>query len=568
MKKKIWIWCLLFSLTACGMSEKNGDTSGEDTVEQYSLESENSESSDEMNTEMPQDETAVNSEKEIDGTIAEETDSIVEMEGGILDAEGFVDSINVGWNLGDALGSSAKNSGYDANPNLETAWGNPVVTKELIDYVSSLGFNTIRIPVSWCYNCGRDEEGHLVIGEQWLGRVHEVVDYVVSNDLNIILNSMCDSYVLFRCGVEDEAEWEQIQQDAGDLWRQIAESFIEYDEHLAFEAYNELDNAVQGWTYSELAVQQMNTLNQIFVDSVRGTGGNNETRILIVPTLFDSTKTNMLDAFVLPSDSAVNGLVVTVHSYEEEFDQDIEWIFQSLEDFSDRVGAPVLIGEFGARDDYQLLQWREKFTSNYVARAAEHGIKCCVWDDGYHWKIIDRYDFEKTNLKLVNALLDGVNGVKYETDASKKLVFDNMSYFHFGGMDLKTGIVTPVDYVNKYWAALTTKTSDGSRLKLNGGNKIAITMIAKNQAVNFWIYGITFFDENDNAISYTVGKNVAHKYLCTDIPAGAVTFAVNTYDPYSNHTIEEIEGYFERGDLQMIITFLDETNENQLYMAE
>ena len=480
-------------------------------------------------------------------------------------ASQFISEMNIGWNLGDSLESYYKESGYDSNVNIETRWGNPRVTKELIDYVSSLGFNTIRIPVSWYYNSGRDENGHLIIGNQWMQRVHEVVDYAIENDMYVIMNTMSDSKKIFYCGVESTEEWAHVQQDATDIWSQIAESFKEYDGHLLFEAYNELDNKVTGFTYSDLSAAQMNTLNQLFVSNVRKTGANNLNRVLIVPTLFDSRRTNITDAFVLPTDISADKLVVTVHNYDSEIDQDIEWAFQSIELFSNRVGVPVLIGEFGIKDNSKVAEWRAKADGNYVARAAKHGIKCCIWDDGYHYKIIDRYDFSKTNMDIVNALFEGVNGVMYETDPSKKVELNSMSYFYFGGMELKTGVVSPVDYKKKYWASLTTKTKDNSLLPIGEGDKIFVSMTTKNAAVNFWIFGITFFDKNQIPISYTVGKNISHKSLVESIPEGTAYYAVNTYDPYTNHKLPQIEQYFMQGDLKMTITFLNSQDNNQLY---
>lgn len=487
-----------------------------------------------------------------------------EEESNIWDAWEFTKAINVGWNLGDSLEASAKECGYDANLDLEKKWGNPAVTKELIDYVASLGFNTIRIPVTWCYNCGREEDGTLLIGEQWLKRVHEVVDYAVENDMYIIINTMHDSQQLFRCGVEDEAEWQQIQQDAANLWRQVAESFAEYDERLVFESYNELDNKASGFTYSELSVEQMNTLNQIFVTTVRRTGGNNRKRILMVPTLFDSTKTNITDAFQLPKDVEVDRIVVTVHGYEGEFDQNIEWKFETIEEFSKRVNAPVIIGEFGARDDYELNDWREEFTSNYIARAAAHGIKCCIWDDGYHWKLIDRYDFSQTNMDMIQAIFDGVKGKAYRVEESDRLVLDNISDFYFGAMNWETGTIQMVDYENKYWATLTTKTEDNQFYELEDGDYICVSMMTKGPAVDFWINCIYFLDENQNLIAYKGGKNVAHRFLCAEIPEGAKYFLVNTYDPYHNHELNQIQQYMEQGDLEMRITYVNTENQNFL----
>lgn len=481
-------------------------------------------------------------------------------------ADDFIDAMNVGWNLGDSLESRAIECGYDANLDQETFWGNPRVTKDLIDYVASLGFNTIRIPVSWCYNSKRDENGHLIVGQSWLNRVHEVVDYAIENNMYVIINTMHDSQELLYCGIESSEEWEQVQQDAEDLWVQIANSFRDYDKYLIFEAYNEIDNITMGWTYSDLAVNQMNILNQIFVDSVRSTGGNNIDRILIIPTLFSGIKSNITGAFLLPKDSSKNKLVISVHCYAKEFDQDIEWIFQSLEDFSKRSGAPVLIDEFGASSDYILVKLREEFTSNFIARAANHGIKCCIWDDGYKWKIIDRYNYENSDTKLIKALFNGLEGIAYETNSGKKIILDSMNDFYFGGMDLSTGLVSLVDYESNYWASLTSKTEDDCFLTVEDGDKIVISMKAINGATEFWINGVTFFDKNLKVITYTVGKNILQKFLCVDIPEGAAYYAVSIYDPYNNHKQEQIEQYLNQGDLKISVTFINNQDNEEFRM--
>ena len=47
--------------------------------------------------------------------------------------------IKLGWNIGNTMEATGS----------ETAWGNPKVTKALIDAVKAKGFNAIRIPCSW-----------------------------------------------------------------------------------------------------------------------------------------------------------------------------------------------------------------------------------------------------------------------------------------------------------------------------------------------------------------------------------------------------------------------------------
>ena len=56
-----------------------------------------------------------------------------------ITGEELMQEMKIGWNLGNT---------FDA-PDGETSWGNPLTTPELLQAVKALGFNTIRIPISW-----------------------------------------------------------------------------------------------------------------------------------------------------------------------------------------------------------------------------------------------------------------------------------------------------------------------------------------------------------------------------------------------------------------------------------
>ena len=70
-------------------------------------------------------------------------------------------NIRVGWNLGNT---------FEAIPE-ETSWGNPRTSQKLIDFVKSLGFNAIRIPIA--VNAHTDKNNN--ISKAWLKRVAQVV---------------------------------------------------------------------------------------------------------------------------------------------------------------------------------------------------------------------------------------------------------------------------------------------------------------------------------------------------------------------------------------------------------
>ena len=61
-------------------------------------------------------------------------------------------NIRVGWNLGNT---------FEAIPE-ETSWGNPRTSQKLIDFVKSLGFNAIRIPIA--VNAHTDKNNNYTLG--------------------------------------------------------------------------------------------------------------------------------------------------------------------------------------------------------------------------------------------------------------------------------------------------------------------------------------------------------------------------------------------------------------------
>lgn len=65
----------------------------------------------------------------------------------------------------------------------------------------------------------------------------------------------------------------------------------------------------------EKATAQMNELNQIFVNTVRGTGGHNVEIFLVVSTLLNSVKYHFLNVFELQIDTVSDRIVIEVHTF-------------------------------------------------------------------------------------------------------------------------------------------------------------------------------------------------------------------------------------------------------------
>jgi endoglucanase len=343
--------------------------------------------------------------------------------------------IKLGWNIGNTLEATGG----------ETAWGNPKVTKTLIDLVKANGFNAIRIPCSWNQNMANSSTAQ--IKAEWLTRVKEVVQYCVDNDMYVILNIHWDGGWLENNCTNAKKVENNAKQKA--FWEQIATSLRDFDEHLLFASANEpnVDDATQ--------MDVLNSYHQTFIDAVRSTGGKNANRTLVVqgPST-DIDKTNKL-MLTLPTDKVANRMMVEVHYYTPwnfcgmEKDEtwgkmfyywganyhsttdtshnatwgeeaDLDKLFKSMKtQFVDK-GIPVILGEFGAIKRTNLtgsdltlhLDSRAFFLKYVVKQAKANGMLPFYWDAGNlgvnTMSLFDRSKNTVYDSQALNALLDGL----------------------------------------------------------------------------------------------------------------------------------------------------------------
>lgn len=315
-----------------------------------------------------------------------------------ITTENIVGKLSLGWNLGNT---------FDA-PEGETAWGNPVTSKELINYVKELGFGVIRIPVSWHKHT--TDEPDYIIDSAFMQRVYEVVEYAILSGLYVILNSHHDD-VMYQPTKEGESK---AKQYLSSIWRQIAEKFAYFDEKLIFEGMNEpriIHSELEwhlrlGEEVSDSAVELINQYSQVVVDTVRSVKkGNNGTRYIMAMPYDAGPHYSMIDGFRLPKDPS-DRIILSVHSYTpynlclneksdvkvftEEDKKEITGIMTGLYEKFISKGIPVIIGECGVMDkknpDARYL-WGEYF----VSKARKYGIVPILWDNGgWEYKIIDR----------------------------------------------------------------------------------------------------------------------------------------------------------------------------------
>lgn len=343
-----------------------------------------------------------------------------------LTADEMVAEMGTGWNLGNTM------DGHTGFTPLETLWQPYVTTKGLMTAVHDAGFNTVRVPITWG-NMIDDENGY-AINEQWMARVQEIVDYCVSQDMYCIINIHHDGAEQtgwLRVGAEDLGP---VKEKFAAVWKHIAERFRDYDEHLIFESMNEVtgpDNTDAG---IKKDMQVIMELNQIFVDTVRATGGNNAQRWLSVPGRYTNivNTTNEAYGFEMPTDVAGH-LFLAVHDYDwlfglaenmtnrtysEKAAQNLEANMQKLSRFID-AGYPVILGEYGAIDKNNTSERVYYLEAvNYMCKKI--GIVPVLWDAGafnhedpekadFCFTIIRRDTYELMYPELTYGIMRGFN---------------------------------------------------------------------------------------------------------------------------------------------------------------
>ena len=323
-------------------------------------------------------------------------------------AKDAVKNMRVGWNLGntlDATSGDTTNMWIEKYTNrtpdkYETAWGQPVTKPELFKMFKEAGFNAIRVPVTWYPHMGSAffEKTPITttwsptkqpltgdVDPVWMKRVHEIVDYIISQDMYCVLNVHHDTGTSNAAWLIADGEvFEKNKALYTKLWTQIAEEFKDYGEKLVFESYNEMLDKYDSWCFASMnapdgysradandAYNAINNYAQTFVDAVRATGGNNTNRNLVVTTYAAcSGKANdtwsehlnePFTKFVIPTDTAVTDgkkhLILQIHYYQQNLENlessknhalatltNLRSIFPSYK-------IPIIIGEWGSLNE-------------------------------------------------------------------------------------------------------------------------------------------------------------------------------------------------------------------------
>ena len=345
--------------------------------------------------------------------------------------------MGLGYNIGNTME-------VPGNP---TGWGNSFPDAAYVKAIKDAGFNTVRIPCAW-----NSHASNGTINAGWLDSVKTVVDLVINNGMYAILNSHWDEGWLEdevfsgghidRNGNQATTDSSKVRALQEGYWKQIADYFKTYDEHLIFASANEPGvndhrggSAADGYTDNgQLAFNAdrmtiLKRLHEACLRAVRTSGGNNATRIVVVQApRTEIDKVPLLSA-QYPTDPAGEGYTMAeVHFYPYQFslmtDGDQSWgkmfyywedqtpgndaahtcsgsslgsknsidqLFSGLKSTFYDKGIPVVIGEMGAVKRLGVLtgenlkvhlKARAAWYGYTVAAAKKNGLVPCVWDTG------------------------------------------------------------------------------------------------------------------------------------------------------------------------------------------
>ena len=314
-----------------------------------------------------------------------------------------------GWNLGNHFDTSSDEDGKHPQWGY---WDNATPTQKLYTNLKQAGASTVRIGVTWG---NYQNTSDWTIEANYMAEVRQNVEMAEAAGLNVILNMHHDEYWLdIKSAAANNIVNDAIKARLQKTWTQIAEAFKDKGDFLFFETFNEVQDGQWGWganrTDGGKQYRTLNEWNQVCVDAIRATGGQNATRWIGVPGYASSASFALINDFKIPTDPA-NHIMISVHFYDpntftltpENKDGKSEWghtaaagkyqdgsneshvteTFQQLYTKFVVNNIPVYIGEYGCvmhkSDRSNLFR---NYYLEYVCRAAHaYNMPLCLWDN-------------------------------------------------------------------------------------------------------------------------------------------------------------------------------------------
>jgi len=321
-----------------------------------------------------------------------------------------------GWNLGNS---------FDASPN-ETSFGNPTPSQTLINAVHTAGFKTLRIPVTWTNHIGAGPA--YTIDSAWMNKVKQTAQWGIDAGMYVFINTHHEAdgnggWVTFPA----TSSAASVAAEVTAVWTQIANTFKSFNTHLMLECFNEPNEAGGGNTPQAQA--DLNLYLEACVNAIRGTGGANATRTVMIQPVGASPIQAGIQSMQMASIISDANLVISLHTYYPTMFglSTTPYAWGSVQDYTDmqssiageiRVWLPtqtIYIGEWGSMNA-QAIANRVTHAQAYAQDTTTAGLVPIWWDNGgsgnSSFSLFNRNTGAVSQQQIVTAIMTGVqNGL-------------------------------------------------------------------------------------------------------------------------------------------------------------
>ena len=299
--------------------------------------------------------------------------------------------------------------GFNIGNGMEAVWGYAYPDVKVFYNAANAGFNAVRMPCAWD---SQADDTTYEIDPTYMAKVKLAVDQAIAAGMHVLINIHWDGGWMEN-NIGDSVD-PIIEAKLIAYWTQIATTFADYDNRLLFAAANEPS------AHNPAEFATLMAYYKTFIDTVRGVGGGNTDRWLVLQGGGDTAWFT-----TMPADPTPGRLMVEYHNYTPSLFTIIHedqswgntiyfwgaayqnpatpgrgavwpaegWIdsgYQQLTDQYVSKGIPVLIGEMQAArksyltgDDAAYNRASTLYWNKYAVDSAHaHGLSPFYWSTG------------------------------------------------------------------------------------------------------------------------------------------------------------------------------------------
>jgi endoglucanase len=236
-----------------------------------------------------------------------------------------------------------------------------------------------------------------------MASVVQTAQWAIDAGMYVFVNTHHDGWVTFP------SDPTPVAAESGAVWKQIATAFAGFSSKLMFECFNEPGG---GGT-------ALNSYVEACVNAVRGTGGANATRVVMIQGQGASPSSTGISTMLKISVINDPNLVFSVHTYQPtNFGLSTSpYAWGSASDYTSMAnsvtqilgwlpGWGIVIGEWGS-ESAQALANRVTHAYAYSRDTTAAGMCPVWWDNGGSYAIFNRTTGAQTYPTIVSAIVTG-----------------------------------------------------------------------------------------------------------------------------------------------------------------